>query len=62
MKTMWNIVKDATDWVSVKLTGACVPFLFIDTTKLTAYLGVAVMASTLLYNGVRIVKEFMNKK
>ena len=54
-------IMGAVDWLSVKLTGACIPFLFIGG-KTTAGLGIAVMVTTLLYNLIRIYKELKVKK
>jgi hypothetical protein len=69
---MKEIIMNAIDWTSVKLTGFSTPFLFIDfgSTKLlgfinvstlTAWLGVGVLASTFIYNAIKIYKEFKNK-
>jgi hypothetical protein len=69
---MKDLVMNAIDWTSVKLTGFSTPFLiidfgqikilgFINVSMLTAWLGVGVMLSTLFYNAVRIYKELKNK-
>jgi hypothetical protein len=67
---MGQIIYNAVDWVSVKLCGISTPFLFITDLKIntwfgdikvTTWLGVAVMVSTLIYNGIRIYKELKNK-
>jgi hypothetical protein len=59
---MGQIIYNAVDWMSIKLCGISTPFLFISGAKVTTYLGVVVMLSTLLYNGIRIYKEIKNKK
>jgi hypothetical protein len=73
MKSIGEIVWNAIDWTSMKLTGVSVPFLMInygkvtfgflsiDLSKITAVLGFAVLVSTLLYNAIRIYKELKNK-
>ena len=59
---MWSIIKEAADWTSVKLCGASVTFLFIDLSKLTLRLGIVVMATTIIYNVIKIYKELKTKK
>lgn len=54
-------ILQAIDWTSAKLTGASTLFLFINSSSLTVYLGIVVMLSTLVYNGIRIYKEIKNK-
>jgi hypothetical protein len=57
-----QIILGAVDWLSVKLTGACLPLLFInkDHPAFVA-LGVAVLISTFTYNIIRIIKEIKSK-
>jgi H+/gluconate symporter-like permease len=50
-------LNDSIDWTSVKLCGISTPFLFINATKITTVLGIIAVASTIIYNGIRIYKE-----
>jgi hypothetical protein len=59
---MKQVIFNAIDWVSVKLTGISLPFLFFTPGELTKWLGVIALCSTIVYNTVRIVKELLNKK
>lgn len=54
---MKTTIINAIDWLSVKLAGISLPFLLISWNALLAWLGAAVMISTLIYNGIRIYKE-----
>lgn len=56
-----SVMNNAVDWLSVKLTGVCIPFLFIGNT-VTYFLGIVVMSSTLVYNVIRIYKECKTPK
>jgi hypothetical protein len=60
MKAMEHIYH-SIDWLSIKLTGVAIPFLFITGSDVLRLLGYAVMLSTLIYNGIRIYKELKNK-
>jgi hypothetical protein len=48
------IINSAIDWFSVKITGLCIPFMFIAPEGLVRNLGAIAFISTIAYNGVRI--------
>lgn len=57
MKTIY----DSIDWLSVKLNTPGAVMLFITVGDVIKILGAASIASTLIYNGIRIYKELKNK-
>jgi hypothetical protein len=60
--TKMQLIFSAIDGMSIKLTGACLPLLFINKDHpVIVALGVAVFVSTLAYNLIRIYKELKNK-
>jgi hypothetical protein len=58
---MKTVIANAIDWLSVKLCGVSTTFLFITGDKALKWLGIAVMVSTVFYNGIRIYKELKSK-
>ena len=59
MKTM-NV--EIIDWLSLKLNGLAIVMAFISGNVLLQALAGVATASTILYNAVRIYKEFKKKK
>lgn len=59
---MSHIILSAIDWTSVKLTGASFPFLLLVNPNIGAWLGIVMLCTTIIYNGIRIYKELKNKK
>lgn len=55
-------VLNAVDWVSLKLNGLVIPFLFINPNPFMLWLGAMATLSTIVYNGIRIYKELKAKK
>lgn len=60
MKTM--DFSTAIDWLSIKLMGISIALAVINWSKFTGILSMIALASTIIYNGIRIYKEFKNKE
>jgi hypothetical protein len=58
---MKSLIAHAIDWNSVKLCGVST-LGFITGSHVLAILSGAAVLSTIVYNGIRIYKEFKNKK
>lgn len=52
----------AIDWTSVKLNGIAIGFAAITWNKIVMLATLATLASTFIYNAIRIYKEIKNKK
>lgn len=59
MKTM--DLSTAIDWFSIKLMGISIALAVINWNKITGILSVIALTSTIIYNVVKIYKEFKNK-
>lgn len=59
MKTM--DFSTAIDWFSIKLMGISIALAVINWNKITGILSVIALTSTIIYNVVKIYKEFKNK-
>lgn len=52
----------AIDWLSIKLNGVCIVFVVISGSQLLTVLAGAATATTIIYNIIRIYKEFKRSK
>lgn len=59
---MQHIIFESIDWMSIKLTGASLPFLLLINPNIGATLAIIMFSTTIIYNGIRIFKELKNKK
>lgn len=53
---------DVIDWLSIKLTGISVTLAFISGNQLVLWFSTVSIATTIIYNLIRIIKEIKNKK
>ena len=60
MKHFWQIVDNAVDWTSVKISSFTILGIFSGLTWLQ-WLSVVGIASTIIYNDIRIYKELKKK-
>lgn len=54
--------QEVIDWTSIKLCGVTVFLGVITWSKVMGVLSIIAVASTIIYNGIRIYKELKRKK
>jgi hypothetical protein len=59
---MKEILYSSIDWLSIKLNGACIALAFITGEGWLKALAAIATISTIVYNSIRIYKEFKQPK